>query len=274
MKEQIVELYNDGFTMKEIGVLVGCERHKISRILKEYNVNTNCHELLKGKTFVNHEGDEYKVIDDYVKNGHGMCKVKFLETGYETKSYSSNVKRGNIKDYFKRNIYGVACKGKIICPKGSLKQISFHRWSAMVSRCYNDKDINYKAYGGRGVTICDNWLIFENFYNDLFKIEGFNKLKYINHEIELDKDTKGFNKEYSLENCVFISKKENNRYQRKNIKPFIAISPNGERHIFETQTDCAKSLNLIARTIGKCLSGQLKHHRGYSFKYLEENNEK
>ncbi len=28
----------------------------------------------------------------------------------------------------------------------------------MRSRCYNPKDIRYKSYGGRGITICEKWL--------------------------------------------------------------------------------------------------------------------
>jgi hypothetical protein len=28
----------------------------------------------------------------------------------------------------------------------------------MKQRCYNPKNKNYKEYGGRGITICDEWL--------------------------------------------------------------------------------------------------------------------
>jgi hypothetical protein len=30
-------------------------------------------------------------------------------------------------------------------------------YKGMMSRCYREKDIHYKAYGGRGITVCDEW---------------------------------------------------------------------------------------------------------------------
>ena len=97
------------------------------------------------------------------------------------------------------------------------------------------------------------------------------KEKYMKHEIELDKDfgKNKFSKEYSPKNCQFLSVADNRKYQRRNIRPFKAISPEGKEYIFETQIDCARKLNLTARTIGKCLNKQLKHHHNYSFEYLE-----
>lgn len=39
-------------------------------------------------------------------------------------------------------------------------------WRGMKSRCYNKKRKCYDRYGGRGITVCDEWLNdFESFYN-------------------------------------------------------------------------------------------------------------
>lgn len=267
--DDIINMYKSGMMIKDIATKYKCERHKISKLLHKHNINTSKHELLCGKHFINTQGDEYVVIKDFVKNGHGMVRIRFLQTSYETDVFSSSAKRGMVKDYYKKTIYGVACKGHVKCKKDTFESLVFHRWSAMISRCYNEHDTNYKNYGSRGVKICDEWLVFENFYNDLYTIKGFDKNKYVKHEIELDKDICGFSKIYSLETCQFVPLDVNRKYQRKNIQPFVAISPNGEKFIFDTQTDCAKQLNLIARNVGKCLHGQLKHHHGYTFKYLE-----
>lgn len=41
----------------------------------------------------------------------------------------------------------------------------YHIWANMKSRCYNPNNKGYKNYGGRGITVCDEWLnSFENFY--------------------------------------------------------------------------------------------------------------
>ena len=40
----------------------------------------------------------------------------------------------------------------------------YNVWYHMKRRCYDSKNPFYKDYGGRGITICDEWLDFENFY--------------------------------------------------------------------------------------------------------------
>ncbi|AVM69756.1 hypothetical protein C3V36_11205 [Lachnospiraceae bacterium oral taxon 500] len=37
-------------------------------------------------------------------------------------------------------------------------------WKGMRSRCTNSKNKAYKNYGGRGITVCDEWLSYDNFY--------------------------------------------------------------------------------------------------------------
>lgn len=40
-------------------------------------------------------------------------------------------------------------------------------WVRMRSRCLNPNDRAYARYGGRGITICDRWSSFVNFYADM-----------------------------------------------------------------------------------------------------------
>jgi hypothetical protein len=37
----------------------------------------------------------------------------------------------------------------------------------MLARCNNPKRDKYKDYGGRGITVCERWLEFENFLEDM-----------------------------------------------------------------------------------------------------------
>lgn len=38
-------------------------------------------------------------------------------------------------------------------------------WHDMRNRCYREKNIEFKHYGGRGITVCDEWReSFSNFY--------------------------------------------------------------------------------------------------------------
>ena len=41
----------------------------------------------------------------------------------------------------------------------------YNIWHCIKSRCYNEKAENYKHYGGRGITVCEEWKDnFEAFY--------------------------------------------------------------------------------------------------------------
>lgn len=40
-------------------------------------------------------------------------------------------------------------------------------WGSMVGRCRDEGHTSYKRYGGRGITVCDRWLKFENFLADM-----------------------------------------------------------------------------------------------------------
>ena len=78
----------------------------------------------------------------------------------------------------------------------------YHIWESMKQRCLNSNNKRYKDYGGRGITICDEWLEFipfrdwslSNGYADNLTIDRINN-----------------NGNYEPSNCRFLSKKENNR---------------------------------------------------------------
>lgn len=43
----------------------------------------------------------------------------------------------------------------------------YRSWAAMIQRCTNPKRENYSYYGGRGITVCARWRVFENFAADM-----------------------------------------------------------------------------------------------------------
>lgn len=76
----------------------------------------------------------------------------------------------------------------------------YRTWTNMKARCLNPKEKKYPLYGGRGITICIEWLEYSN-----FKFWALSN-GYTN---ELTIDRKNVNGNYEPFNCVFISNKEN-----------------------------------------------------------------
>src|SRR6266853_3021648 len=50
---------------------------------------------------------------------------------------------------------------------GKSKMAEFHIWCGMRQRCRNQEHPSFEVYGGRGITVCDRWNLFENFLSDM-----------------------------------------------------------------------------------------------------------
>ena len=44
---------------------------------------------------------------------------------------------------------------------------TYRVWSGMMTRCRNPRSKDYARYGGAGITICDSWINFANFFADM-----------------------------------------------------------------------------------------------------------
>lgn len=57
--------------------------------------------------------------------------------------------------------------GRLLSVHGLYKTPTYNTWSSMKQRCLNPNNTSYHYYGGRGVKICDKWLSFEGFLEDM-----------------------------------------------------------------------------------------------------------
>lgn len=55
---------------------------------------------------------------------------------------------------------------------GGILTPEFMAWRAMKFRCTNPHAVQWKNYGGRGITICDRWQTFANFLTDMGRRPG------------------------------------------------------------------------------------------------------
>jgi hypothetical protein len=84
----------------------------------------------------------------------------------------------------------------------------YNIWSAMKARCFVKKNKRYKCYGGRGITVSPEWLIFENFKKDMY--EAYVEHKKLNKSTSIDRINNDGN--YEFNNCRWAT----NEIQQKN----------------------------------------------------------
>lgn len=115
----------------------------------------------------------------------------------------------------------------------------YHIWGGIKMRCNNPNYAAYPDYGGRGITLCDEWkdfVVFRNWANS----NGY-------HE-NLQIDRIDNNKGYYPENCRWTTSLTNNNNRRSN----IPITFNGKT---QTLAEWARELDMDMVTLHK----RLKH---------------
>lgn len=172
------------------------------------------------------------MLDEKDKYGHWIYVAQCNECGYKKQSHygeisgikSKTVKCRHLKASGDYIVYGHTWQNKRI---GRI-------FNKMFRRCYNPDDKDYRWYGAKGIKICNKWLenpklfeewSFKNGYNDTLTIDRINECK-----------------DYSPDNCRFITYIENQNNKRTN----TYIEFNNE---INTITNWAKKLNINPRTL-------------------------
>lgn len=135
-----------------------------------------------------------------------------FESGYvsEHKTYGNFIS-GRIVDKNIPNVQNHGFKGDSKTTKNNKIVQSYQVWQKMMQRCY-DYNFHNKQPTYCGITVCKEWSSYENFKNwfndNYYEIGG--------EEMCLDKDIliKG-NKVYSPETCVFVPKRINNLFTKR-----------------------------------------------------------
>lgn len=103
-----------------------------------------------------------------------------------------------------RNSNGTFAKGsKHLVKHGMAKSQVYNVWSCMKSRCQNPNDSAYANYGGRGITVCDQWQEFARFYEDMGNPPDGHSLDRLNNDGP-----------YSPTNCRWATPQEQSRNRR------------------------------------------------------------
>lgn len=115
--------------------------------------------------------------------------------------------------------------------------VLYRRWLGIKRRCFNKNRPEYKNYGGRGISICDRWLSFYNFKEDMGS----------SYEKELSLDRIDNNGNYCKENCRWTD----NRTQANNSRKVLNATKISYMGITDVVSNWAKYLGIKRRTISQ-----------------------
>lgn len=110
----------------------------------------------------------------------------------------------------------------------------YRTWTRMKERCFNENFIGFHDYGGRGISVCERWLKFENFFEDMGNSPS------TKHSLDrIDNDGN-----YEPGNCRWAT----NLQQKANTRRTIHITMDGETHC---QSEWARLLGMSSAMLSR-----------------------
>lgn len=168
-----------------------------------------------GQKRINCQGCLMKVIE--YQNSNNITVEFQDEYKYKTKNSWANFNIGNIRNLYTPTVCGVGIVGSKY--KTSFNNIHFKEystWKDILRRCYCE---NYTTKNStyKDCSVCDEWLLYENFYEWLHSQENFEK--WLNGDRwAIDKDIiKKGNKIYCPEYCCLVPMNVNSLFLKNDI---------------------------------------------------------
>lgn len=165
-----------------------------------------------GETSINHQGCLMKIIE-YVNSNDIIVEFQDDYKG-RVHTHRWSFLKGNVKNPYYPMVLGVGMLGSKYPSKINNKETKeYNLWKSMLYRCF-DKNTKDRSPTYESATCCDEWLLYENFYEWLHKQENFDKWGDNRWNIDKDILVKG-NKIYSPETCFLVPCNVNSLFTNK-----------------------------------------------------------
>lgn len=138
---------------------------------------------------------------------------------------------------------------------GGSKTRLFKSWSDMKSRCYNKNNKRYARYGGRGISVCEEWIDNFESFRDWAITNGYDENLTIDR---IDNDGN-----YCPENCRWSTVKS----QMQNMSRNRRLELNGETHTLSEWGDItgikrstiARRIDVFKWSVGRALTERVNN---------------
>ena len=151
-----------------------------------------------GKLIVLHRNPEY-----VPGSGKGVMWVCLCDCGKQIKTISEYLIRGDTKSCGCLKLKYKNHNGT----HGLSHTLLYGVHSSMLGRCLNPTDQNYERYGGRGITVCDEWKESVQSFYDWAITHGY--------QTGLLLDRENNNGNYEPNNCRWVTYKVSNNNMRR-----------------------------------------------------------
>lgn len=159
------------------------------------------------------------------------------ECGIEAVVSSQGLKSGQTQSC---GCFGVERRRAATLKHGLSNHPLYDGWINMKQRCLNPDHKAYDRYGARGITVCERWMVFENFAEDM--------LPTWSRGMTIERvDVNG---NYEPENCIWATRRQQSRNQERTIKVEVG-------GVLMTVPEAAEKYGINSHTLRQ------RWHRGY-----------